>query len=288
MPGTLTAGVTIPRTAREGEVTGFVILSRDGIRRRIPFWLRVERPRLRLDRHVALARPGEYAADTSRGAARVSSYRYPDIPPGDAVFPVRLNGREVVYRVRIRGRVANFGVAVISRNRGVGVEPRVVRAGDENRLAGYTALPFDQNPYRSTYGRHRLVAGVVLPAPGVYDVVFDTPRGARAGAFRFRFWEGDVRPPSVRVLGVRNEFLELAVGDGGSGVDPLSLEAHIDGEPVTALYASGRARLPVAGLAPGRHGLTFTVSDYQETKNMENVARILPNTRTVRTTFVRP
>jgi hypothetical protein len=34
--------------------------------------------------------------------------------------------------------------------------------------------------------------------------------------------------------------------------------------------------------------LTFTVSDYQETKNMEDVARILPNTRTLRTTFVRP
>jgi hypothetical protein len=34
--------------------------------------------------------------------------------------------------------------------------------------------------------------------------------------------------------------------------------------------------------------LTFTVSDYQETKNMENVARILPNTRTLRTSFIRP
>ena len=90
------------------------------------------------------------------------------------------------------------------------------------------------------------------------------------------------------MLGVRNEFLELAVSDRGSGVDPLSIEARIDGGDVQASYVSGRARLPVAGIAPGRHTLTFTVSDYQETKNMENVARILPNTRTVRTTFVRP
>ncbi len=44
----------------------------------------------------------------------------------------------------------------------------------------------------------------------------------------------------------------------------------------------------MTGIGPGRHTLTFTASDYQETKNMENVARILPNTRTVRTTFVRP
>jgi hypothetical protein len=177
---------------------------------------------------------------------------------------------------------------VIARNRDVRVEPRVVRAGDENRLAGYTGLPFDQNPYRSTYGRHRLVAGVVLPAPGAYDVVFDTPRGARSGAFRFRFWQGDVRPPSVRVLGVRNHFLELALSDRGSGVDPLSPQVQIDGNLVSASYASGRARVPLGDIARGRHALTFTVSDYQETKNMENVARILPNTRTLRTTFVRP
>ena len=288
MSGPLPVRVVVPRNARQGEVTGFVVLSRGGNRRRIPFWLRVERPRLRLDRHIALARPGEYAANTSRGAARVSSYRYPDVLPGHATFPVRLSGREVVYRVHVRRRIANFGVAVIKRASGVRVEPRVVRAGDENRVAGYTGLPFDQNPYRSGYGRHRLVAGVVLPGPGVYDVVFDTPTGARSGAFRFRFWQGDIRPPSVRVLGVRNGFLELAVTDSGSGVDPMSLQARIDGDFVPLSFASGRARLSLAGSARGRHTLSFTAADYQETKNMENVARILPNTRTVRTTFVRP
>ena len=288
VPGLLAVRAVIPGNALEGEVTGFVVLSRDGARRRIPFWFRVERPRLRLDRHVALVRPGNYLADTSRGASRVSSYRYPDVLPGHAAFPVRLGGREIVYRVRIRRQIANFGVAVITRTRGVQVEPRVVRAGDENRLAGYTGLPFDQNPYRTGYGRHRLIAGVALPAPGVYDVVFDTPLGGRAGAFRFRFWLSDVQPPSVRVLGVRNGFLELAVADSGSGVDPLSFQARIDGDFVPVSFASGRARLSLAGDARGRHTLTLTVSDYQEAKNMENVARILPNTRTLQTTFVRP
>ena len=288
VPGLLAVRAVIPRNALEGEVTGFVVLSRDGTRRRIPFWFRVERPRLRLDRQLALVRPGNYPADTSRGTARVSSYRYPDVLPGHTSFPVRLSGRELVYRVRIPRRIANFGVAVITRTRGVQVEPRVVRGGDENRLAGYTGLPFDQNPYRTGYGRHRLIAGVALPAPGVYDVVFDTPLGARPGAFRFRFWLGDVQPPSVRVLGVRNGFLELAVTDSGSGVDPLSFQARIDGDFVPVSFASGRARLSLAGNARGRHTLNLTVSDYQEAKNMENVARILPNTRTVRTTFVRP
>jgi hypothetical protein len=193
-----------------------------------------------------------------------------------------------VYRVRVRRRIANFGVAVIGRGRGVRVEPRIVRGGDENRLAGYTALPFDQNPYRPGYGRHRLVAGVVLPGPGVYDVVFDTPRDGRSGAFRFRFWQGDIRPPSARVVGVRAGFLRLAVSDGGSGIDPQSLQARVDGEFVPVSYSAGVARVPLDGIGRGRHALSFTVSDYQETKNMENVARILPNTRTVRTAFVVP
>jgi subtilisin family serine protease len=288
VPGLLPVRAVVPRSAREGEVTGFVILSRDSTRRRIPFWFRVERPQLRLDRQIALVRPGEYAANTSRGASRVSSYRYPDVLPDHAAFPVQLSGPEIVYRIHIRRRIANFGVAVIARDRGVQVEPRIVRRADENRLAGYTALPFDQNPYRAGFGRHRLVAGVALPAPGVYDIVFDTPRGTRSGRFRFRFWQGDIRPPSVRMLGVRTGFLELAVGDGGSGVDPLSLVARIDADVVPVSYASGIARLPLAGIASGSHSLSFTVSDYQETKNMENVARILPNTRSLRTTFVRP
>jgi subtilisin family serine protease len=287
VPGVVTVRATVSRQAREADVDGFVVLSRGSTRRRIPFWLRVERPKLRFDRHTTLTKPGEYRADTSRGAARVSSYRYPEVVPGHSSFPVRLVGRELVYRVFIRRPIANFGVAVIARNPGVRVEPRIVRAGDENRLAGYTALPFDQNPYRMTYGKHRLVAGVALPGPGAYDIVFDTPPGGRPGAFRFRFWLGDATPPSVRVLGVREGALELALADRGSGVDPSSLLARIDGDISGVTYSGGRARLSLFAISTGRHTLTFTASDYQETKNMENVARILPNTRTIRTTFIR-
>jgi hypothetical protein len=268
-------------------VAGFVVLSRGTSRRRIPFWLRIEHLRLRLERSTLLSRSGTYSASTARGAARVSSYRYPDVPAGHAAFPVRLTGRELVYRVRIARPIANFGVAVIARDRGVSVEPRIVRSGDENRLAGYTALPFDQNPYRASYGRHRLVAGVALPGPGLYDVVFDTPSRGRAGGFRFRFWLGDASPPSVRPLGVRGRSFELAVADSRSGVDPESLQAHVDGDFVPSSYASGRARVSLASVPRGSHTLTFSVSDYQETKNMENVGRILPNTRSVRITFVK-
>ena len=135
-----------------------------------------------------------------------------------------------MYLVRVRRPIANFGVAVTSRGRGVRVDPRIVRNDDENHLAGYAGLPFDENPYRPIAGRHRLVAGVVLPGPGVYDVVFDTPKGGRPGPFTFRYWQNDTTPPSVRVEEVSRGALQLAIGDRGSGVDPTSLVVRIDGE----------------------------------------------------------
>jgi hypothetical protein len=46
-----------------------------------------------------------------------------------------------------------------------------------------------------------------------------------------------------------------------------------------------RVTIPVRLLRAGTHRLVFRVSDYQETKNMEDVALILPNTRTLSTTF---
>jgi subtilisin family serine protease len=285
VPGVLRVQVTAPRGARERDVSDFVVLTRGSDRRRVPFWFRVSRSRLPRDPRGALTRTGDYSASTTSGASRVSSYRYPEVPTG-APLPVRLVGPEVVYRVRIRSAPANFGVAVLSTAPGVRVEPRIVRAGNENRLSGYTALPLDLNPYRPSYGEHRLVAGVVLPGRGAYDVVFDTPRGSRSGRFRFRYWIGDTTPPAVRVIGVRGGFLDLAVSDRGSGVDPRSLSARVDRDAAPASFRDGRARVSLALLGRGRHVVELSVADYQETKNMENVAGIRPNTRTFRATFV--
>ena len=286
VPGGLTVTVRVPARARQGSVSGFIVLSRGSDRRRIPFWFFAERPQLPRERKTPLTRPGNYGGNTARGISRVTTYRYPEVV--SAGFPVRLPGREVVFRVRVRGRPANFGVVVTARGARAQVEPRIVRDGDENRLAGYTALPTDLNPYRSAYGRHRLVAGVLLPAPGVYDVVFDTPARGRPGPFRFRYWVGDTIPPAARILGVRGRFLDLAVTDRGSGVDPRSLDATVDGSHRFASYSSGRARVDLTGLSAGRHTLVLVVADYQETKNTEDISLALPNTRTLRATFVVP
>ena len=109
-----------------------------------------------------------------------------------------------------------------------------------------------------------------------------------SGAFTFRFWIDDVTPPSVRLLTPvvkRGASLRLTVADTGSGVDPKSLVASVDGKAVGLTYARGRVVIGLIGIQPGRHRLVLQVADYQELKNNENVPRILPNTRSLRASF---
>jgi subtilisin family serine protease len=288
VPGSLSLRATAASNARQGDTTGFVVLSRGAVTRRIPFWLRVTAPQLRRDAHRTLTRPGIYHGNTKGRAARVACYRYPTDPSPLGVAPC-LRGPEQVFRFVLRRRAQNFGVAVLSRGRGVRVQARVVRAGDENRLTGYPGLPLNLNPYLSTFDRLSSAAGAVRPDARAYDIVFDTPSHAAAGKFTFRFWIGDTKPPRVRLLtpAVRTRgALRLRATDAGSGVDPGSLHATLDGGGVTVRYARGVATVSTGALGGGRHRIVFRVSDYQEAKNMENTGPILPNTRTFSARFV--
>jgi hypothetical protein len=185
----------------------------------------------------------------------------------------------------LRRRVANVGAIVVSRGPGVVISPRLVRAGDEDRVAGFTGLPLRLNPYQSDFYGLEPVVGVFRPAPGAYDLVFDTPSRRRAGAFTFRFWVNDTKPPSVRLL--TGSPLRLAVRDAGSGVDPRSLFARVDGRFRRVLFdpARGLAEVPTGRLSRGRHRLLFNAADYQETKNTEDATKTLPNTRRLSLTF---
>jgi subtilisin family serine protease len=266
VPGALTATAT--GQAVNGDSSGFVVLTRGTDVRRIPWWYETSAPKLAGEKKLPLSRPGTYRGTTAGGASLVSTYRYPT--GGDRRYP----GPERVYRVALTARAANAGVVVLSGT----AFPHVTFDGDENHLAGYTALPVDLNPYRRSYGAPRKVAAVVLPAAGAYDLVFDTL--ARGGPFTFRYWVNDTTPPRLRVASTRGSIV-VAATDGGSGVDPASIEARVDGKTVAARYSGGKVRLKAA---KGRHTLVLTVSDYQETKNMEDVAKILPNTATLRAT----
>jgi subtilisin family serine protease len=277
--------LTVSSTAKAGDGTGFVVLTRGSDVRRVAFWFHVEVPKLALDPHGTLRTPGVYRGDTKGRASRVSSYRYPELGLAPGV-PTRLGGPEQVFRFTLKRQVANFGVAVIGHAHGVRVSPRLVAGDDENRVVGYTGVPASLNPYQGFPGLEPVV-GAVLPDPGTYDFVFDTPTGAKPGAFRFRFWVNDTSPPSIRLLGGKHVVgrpLLLAVRDSGSGVDSQSFRARAGGRAVRLSYIGGVLSIRTKGLHPGKTTLVVTASDYQETKNMEDVGPVLPNTRTLRAT----
>jgi subtilisin family serine protease len=285
VPGSFTLLAAAQQSAAEADLAGFVVLQRGIVMRRIPFWLRVERVKLGPPARV-LAKQGRYEGNTRTGRARVSSYRYPDDPGGFGVSN-SLPGPEQVFRVRVQGAVANVGVRITRQPRGVSVTPRLVYAGNENRLAGIPALPVDVNPYRGdTYGDLRPVVAANRPSVGAYDVVFETRSRAASGPFSFRVWIDDKTPPRVKLLTpAATSALALSVADSGSGVDPRSISIAIDGRRVTFVLTSGRLRVPLAGLTKGAHRLAVTVADFQETKNSESIVGILPNTTFFRATF---
>jgi hypothetical protein len=73
----------------------------------------------------------------------------------------------------------------------------------------------------------------------------------------------------------------VAASDAGSGVDWSSATATVDGK--AGSFSVARGHLTVRA-AKGRHAVVVTVGDYQEAKNMEDVAKILPNTGRVAAT----
>jgi subtilisin family serine protease len=287
VPGSLPVTVTTTR-APDAELTGYIVLARGAEQRRIPYWFRTGAPKLGTAKRTPLRRPGLHSATTRGGASRVSKYLYPERPSGFG-FAAELPGPERVFRVTLVRPAQNFGVVITRHGPGVSVEPRIVLAGDERRLAGYAALPYNLNPYLRGFGDAVLAAGVILPAAGAYDIVFDSRSAARAGAFSFRYWLNDTAPPTavLRTPRVRRgRPVVVATTDRGSGVDGSSLVVRIDGDDRSARFGGGQVQIPTAGLTPGRHELRLQISDYQETRNMENVGIILPNTRILTTTFV--
>jgi hypothetical protein len=257
----------------------------------VPYWLHVEAPKLGTEPHGTIPRPGIYGGNTAGKKSLVSSYRYPE---GGLACNCKtgvlldLSGPEQVFRVSVKKQVANLGAVLLSHAKGVTVSPRLVVAGDENRLTGFTALPVNVNPYQ-LFGSVEPVVGAISPVAGEYDVVFDTPAGAHPGKFTFRVWMNDVTAPTAHLLTRtvrRGTPIRVAISDLGSGVDPRSIVLSVDGSRPKFAFGRGVLTVPSTGLSAGKHQLRFVVSDYQEAKNMENVGPILPNTRFFAATVV--
>jgi subtilisin family serine protease len=288
VPGALAYEAVTGPAATQGNFSGYIELRRGTDVRRVPFWGRVAVPALARHTPLDLRRAGVHKGTTARRPAFVTRYRYPESPDGVGVTTF-LRGPETVYRFRLTRATRNFGVVVTQQASGTRVEPRILSGLDENRLTGYAGLPVHHNPYLEGFQRPVLAAGALSPLPGEYGVVFDSATRAGAGRFTFRFWIDDVKPPTLRLRTrtVRHgaESVLVSATDAGSGVHPDSVHATIDGRLTRAKYERGVVRVRVTGFAVGRHRLRLRVSDYQETKNTENVARILPNTRTLTATF---
>ena len=281
VPGMLDVTAATTAAGADGDVSGFVRLTHGADVRRVPFWLHVSRPALAGATATPIGKPGVRSGSTSGKPALVSRYRYPDVPP-EGVVSATLQGPEQVFRITLTKPATNFGVVVTRRAPGVQVEPRVVVAGDENRLTGYTALPVNLNPYLEQFGEPVLAAGAVRVLPGAYDVVFDSPTAAGAGSFGFRYWLDDTTPPKLTLLQPRvsrGTPVSVRVSDAGSGVDPATVKATVDGRRVSVSLRDGVIRIPTSSAKRGSHRLRVQASDYQESRNMENVPPVLPNTR---------
>ena len=73
-----------------------------------------------------------------------------------AAVPLTLSGPEQVFRFVAKAPLVNFGAVVTSHAPGVRVSPRLVMAGDENRLVGQTGIVREETfapiLYALTYG----------------------------------------------------------------------------------------------------------------------------------------
>ena len=144
-----------------------------------------------------------------------------------------------------------------------------------------------QPAYLRTFGDLVLASGTILPAAGAYDVVFDSPSAARAGGVRV--------PLLAQRRGAAPRGAARTQRAGGQPPPRACLRRRpasigVAGRPDRrrgrrASFAAGEVRIATAGLRKGRHTLRLQISDYQESRNMENVGRILPSTRILQTTF---
>jgi hypothetical protein len=287
VPGELTVSTSVGRGSAPGDLDAYIELRRGQDVRRVPVWGRVTAAALARHKTVLMRAPGVYRDTTAHQGSFVTRYRYPETPSGFGVTTT-LRGPERVFRIHLTKRVANFGVVVTQLGRGSDVEPRVVAGLDENRLTGYAGLPINYNPYTDQFQRSVLAAGALSPLPGDYAVVFDSGSRAGAGSFTFRYWVNDVTPPRLRLRTPSvavGQPLRVAATDAGAGVYGASIVALVDGHDVRTTFHSGAVSVSTRNLDPGTHRLRLRASDYQESKNTENVARILPNTRWLTATF---
>ncbi len=286
--------------AAGGEDYGFLVLRSGETTRRIPYYFLVDRPALAAAPVLPLKTGVK--GDTRVGTSRVSSYRFPVAPFGNApdTPPERETGAETVYEILLDGPAANAGVSVESESAGAQIDPFFLGAQDENTVQGFAGTPVDVNALTYDYLQPIQAAGASFPTVQRFYVSVDSGRDrfdgrGLGGSYVLRAWQNDVTPPTVQLLTTHvttgRPTIAVRTTDTQSGVDPQSLTIGYKGllvgassyDPKTgiALFA-----LPSStpALAAGDLSLTIASSDFEEAKNVDTSGTsIMPNTRTVST-----
>jgi hypothetical protein len=282
--------------APPGENYGFVVLRKGDVTRRIPYFFLVGRPALADVPVLTLKR--NQAGSTRTGANRVTAYKYPVAPFGNAPDwpPMIEDGGERLYQTFVDRPAVNAGVSVILEPSSAQIDPFYLGAQDESTVQGFAGTPVNVNALTPGYLLPVGAAGAAFPRQQSFFIAVDSGRDrftgrSHAGSYMLRSWVDDVTPPSVRLLTTRlaagRPALVLRVRDSQSGVDPMSLTVGYRGVLVGAsLYdpTNGVAVFSLPRTTPrlvnGTLRLRVVASDFQEAKNIDTVGpSIMPNTR---------
>ena len=285
-----------------GENFGFVVISGNGVQRRVPYAFLLERPALRTLKAVPLQKL--QTGDTAVGTSLVSTYCCPSEPfgppPNYIGVPMHEDGSEHLYYTEINEPVVNFGVSVLASTPGALIDPFVLGSPDENDVQGYAGTPTDVNALTFDANVDIGAAGAQFPRLQRFYIAVDsradpfTDRSLK-GKYLLNSWVNDLTPPFVRLLTTRitagRPLIVAQAIDLGSGVDPLSLVVNYNKalvgasayDPLTGLIVFG---IPKAApkFKPGTTKALVVASDYQESKNINTVGNDLyPNTTFLRT-----
>ncbi len=285
-----------------GENYGFVVLTQNGVQRRVPYGFLIERPALRNLAAVPLKKL--QTGDTATGKSLVSVYCCPLAPfgpPPDYTGPtMNEDGSEHLYYTDVNEPIVNLGVSILASSGGGLIDPFVLGSKDENDVQGYAGIPTDVNSLTYDSNFDIGAAGVQFPRLQRFYVVVDSradpfTNRPQKGQYLMNAWINDLTPPAVRMLTTKvsagRPLLVAQAVDAQSGVDPLSLVVNYNGalvgasayDPVSGLVLFG---LPTAApkLKAGTTKAIVEASDYQEAKNINTVGNdIYPNTAFLQT-----
>jgi minor extracellular serine protease Vpr len=295
---TLSVSAHAAADAPSGENYGFIVLTKDGATRRVPYLFIVSHPRL-------ADAPVSTLARTQRGTVkccggRTDEYRYPVSPFGNQPdrAPMDEDGIERVYAMSVDRPLVNVGVSIIDESDGARIDPFFLGAKDESSVQGFAGTPVDVNALTYDYLAPVGAAGAMFPRRGLYYVAVDAGRSqftnaSLGGSYLLRSWVNDVTPPSLRLLTTRvaagRPTLVFRTLDAQSGVDPASLTIAYGGALVAVGsydWSTGIAVFPLPDSAPKLVASTsvrtkMISSDFQEAKNIDTLGpNVIPNTRT--------